>query len=76
MKVFNPEEVKGYNNLDDKEKEVFKRFCARFYKAWEYPEDHAPLKIQRARKYLRVTLNDGDWLHILKNGEWYQIWKN
>ncbi|MEY7998645.1 hypothetical protein AB8U03_00265 [Clostridium sp. Mt-5] len=70
--MFIPESVKGFNKLDAADKELFKRFCTRFYKAWEYPEDHAPIKISRMdEKYLKVTLNDGDWLHIMKNGDWY-----
>lgn len=69
--MFIPEKVKGYSKLDAAGKELFKRFCTRFYNAWEYPEDHAPIKVQRVKMYLKVTLNDGDWLHVLGNGDWY-----
>ncbi|RMD04935.1 hypothetical protein D9O40_00880 [Clostridium autoethanogenum] len=69
--MFNLEEVKGYSKLDAKDKELFGRFYQKFYKAWEYPEDHKPISISRAKGYLKVTLNDGDWLHILKDGSWY-----
>jgi hypothetical protein len=72
MKVFNVEKVKGYNKLNDKDKELFKVFCEKFYKAWEYPKDHRPIKIEKMdSEHLKVTLNDGDWLHILKDGSWY-----
>lgn len=69
--MFISEKVKGFSKLNDADKELFKRFCTRFYKAWEYPEDHAPIKVQRADGYLKVVLNDGDWLHVLGNGDWY-----
>lgn len=69
--MFNPEKVKGYSKLNSEGKELFRRFCEKFYKAWEYPEDHEPIKIEKAKEYLKVTLSDGDWLHILKNGSWY-----
>ncbi|QXE19507.1 hypothetical protein [Clostridium sp. 001] len=70
--MFNLEEVKGYSKLDAKDKELFGRFYQKFYKAWEYPEDHAPTSIKRMdSKYLKVVLSDGDWLHILKDGSWY-----
>ena len=70
--MFDAGKVKGYAKLNDMDKKLFDRFCKRFYEAWEYPEDHAPIKIERMdKKYLKVTLNDGDWLHILRNGEWY-----
>lgn len=71
IKLFNSNEVKGYKNLGKGDKEAFRIFCDKFYKAWEYPEDHKPISISRAKGYLRVTLNDGDWLHILKDGSWY-----
>jgi hypothetical protein len=70
--MFIPENIKGFDRLDAASKELFKRFCTRFYEAWEYPEDHAPTSVKRLdSKYLKVTLNDGDWLHVLGNGDWY-----
>lgn len=69
--MFNATEVKGYDKLDDVEKQVFDRFCRNFYDMWEQPEKHAPVKVQRVKMYLKVTLNDGDWLHVLGNGDWY-----
>ena len=70
--MFNAEEVKGFNKLSDADKELFKKFCERFYRAWEYPEEHAPVKIEKMdSRYLKVTLKDGMWLHITKNCEWY-----
>ncbi len=70
--MFNAEKVKGYNKLNDSGKELFKVFCEKFYKAWEYPEDHKPIKIEKMdSKHLKVSLNDGDWLHISKDGSWY-----
>lgn len=69
--MFKTEDVKGFSKLDKESKELFKRFCTRFYKVWEHPEDHEPVAISKANEYLKVTLNDGDWLHILKDGSWY-----
>lgn len=70
--MFDAEKVKGYRKLNDKDKGLFKKFCEKFYKAWEYPEDHAPVKIERMdSKYLKVILNDGDWLQVLNDGSWY-----
>ncbi|WP_156876084.1 hypothetical protein [Clostridium kluyveri] len=69
--MFDATEVKGFSKLNDADKELFKRFCKRFYDAWEYPKEHAPVKIQRVKDYLKVTLKDGMWLHITKNCEWY-----
>lgn len=70
--MFDSEKVKGYKKLNVKDKGLFKKFCEKFYKAWECPEDHTPVKIERMdSKYLKVILSDGDWLHILKDGSWY-----
>lgn len=70
--MFDAEKVKGYSKLGTSDKELFKKFCARFYKAWEYPEDHEPIKVERMdAKYLKVTLNDSTWLHINKFGIWF-----
>ncbi|AZV56773.1 hypothetical protein [Clostridium sp. AWRP] len=70
--MFNPEKVKGFSKLDKEGREVFRRFCEKFYKAWEHPEDHVPTSVKRIdSKYLKVVLSDGDWLHILKDGSWY-----
>jgi hypothetical protein len=69
--MFIPEKAKGYSKLTDTEKQVFDSFCRNFYSMWEQPEKHAPVKVQRADGHLKVTLNDGDWLHLLGNGDWY-----
>lgn len=45
--MFIPEKVKRFNKLNAADKDLFKRVCTRFYKAWEYPEDHVPVKISR-----------------------------
>lgn len=70
--MFKAESVKGFSKLNDADKKLFRWFCEKFYKAWEYSEDHAPTSIKRMdSKYLKVVLSDGDWLHILKDGSWY-----
>ncbi|CAB1242411.1 conserved hypothetical protein [Clostridiaceae bacterium BL-3] len=69
--MFDVTKIKGYSKLADYEKDVFHSFCRNFYSMWEEPEKHAPIKVKREESYLRVTLNDGDWLHVLGNGDWY-----
>ncbi|QXE19982.1 hypothetical protein [Clostridium sp. 001] len=69
--MFKAESVKGFSKLNDADKKLFRWFCEKFYKVWEHPEDHAPVKIEKSKGYLKVTLSDGDWLHILKDGSWY-----
>ncbi|EDK35311.1 hypothetical protein [Clostridium kluyveri] len=70
--MFNATEVKGFNKLSNADKELFKKFCEKFYNAWEFPDKHKPVKISRMNeKHLKVTLNDGVWLHITKDCEWY-----
>ncbi|APM41363.1 hypothetical protein [Clostridium kluyveri] len=70
-KMFDATEVKGFNKLNDADKDLFTRFCKKFYDAWEYPEKHKPVKVQKMKGYLKVTLVDVSWLHITKNCEWY-----
>lgn len=69
--MFDVTKIKGYSKLTDVEKQVFCSFCKNFYSMWEEPEKHTPIKVQRADGYLKITLNDGDWLHVLGNGDWY-----
>jgi hypothetical protein len=69
--MFRAERVKGYNKLNVLDKELFAKFCKRFYEVWEYPETHTPIRVERKENYLKVTLNDGDWLHVTANGDWY-----
>ena len=69
--MFDATEVKGFSKLSDADKELFKRFCKKFYDAWEFPEKHKPVKVQKMKGYLKVTLVDVSWLHITKNCKWY-----
>ena len=79
--------VKGYEELNDIDLHLFKRFCKEFYEVWEYPERVAPIEVSKVvenitfqnnktyeKHYLKVELKDGDWLHVLNNNgklEWY-----
>ena len=70
-----PEEVKGYDELIDSHKELFAAFLNNYYKGWEYPEDHMPLKVtfksdNDAGNYLRVDFKDC-WLHVKNQNTWY-----
>lgn len=63
------EEVKGFNKLSDDCKEIFKSFLNNWYKRWEHPERHQPMKVSLKRDrgvgiYLRVDMSDGDWYHV------------
>lgn len=69
--MFNTSQISGYVNLDIKDKKLFNYFLQRFYKAWEYPEDHEPIAVKVQKGFLRVDLSDGSWLHVKSNGEWY-----
>ena len=69
-KLTSPEQVKGHNKLSDSDKRLFTEFLQHFYKAWEYPEDHLPIKVEAAKGYLKVTFNDM-WLHVLNASTWY-----
>lgn len=69
--MFNAKNIKGYYKLNSVDQFVFDSFLKRFYEAWEYPEDHKPVGIKVEKGYLRVDLNDGSWLHVKANGEWY-----
>ncbi|CAB1249719.1 hypothetical protein ACFHWD_18705 [Clostridium sp. MT-14] len=69
--MFRAESIEGYNKLNILDKELFTKFCKRFYEVWEYPEKHIPIKVEGKENYLKVMLSDGDWLHVMANGDWY-----
>lgn len=69
--MFGTKNIKGYNQITGNAKKVFDYFLAKFYKAWEFPEDHTPISVKVQKGFLRVDLNDGSWLHVKPNGEWY-----
>lgn len=70
-----PEEVEGYIKLCKKHKELFIEFSRNFYKAWEYTEEHVPVKVQLKKDkfncvYLRVDFAN-EWLHVNGPNSWY-----
>lgn len=70
-----PEDVVGYNKLSEECKKLFRVFLENFYKVWEYPEDHVPVRVafkkDRANgSYLRVDFN-GEWYHVKGPTTWY-----
>lgn len=71
MKMFETKKIKGYYKLNSIDKLIFDSFLKRFYEAWEYPEEHKPVAVNVQKGYIRVDLNDGSWLHVKANGEWY-----
>lgn len=69
-------EVKGYEDLDDLYKQRFEQFLKNFYKSWEFPEQHIPVKVAFKKdksngSYLRVDFKDGTWLHVTGSRQWY-----
>jgi hypothetical protein len=67
-----PCNVEGYNSLDINNKKIFEAFLKRYYKYWEYPENHMPIKVvyMSKEKYLKVLFND-TWLHVVDAYTWY-----
>jgi hypothetical protein len=41
---------------------------------WEQQQKHKHIKVQKADGYLKVTLSDGDWLHLFVYG--YICWSD
>lgn len=72
-KLAAPEDVKGYETLSDKQKNLFNGFLKNYYKAWEYPEDHLPVKVKFIDKenYLKVEFCNKEWLHVTNTNIWY-----
>lgn len=79
-KIYNiyPLQVVGYEELTADQQEEYKTFIINFYNGWglEAREDIKPLSIKHIKDedYLRIDYKIGnrkEWLHILKNGEWY-----
>ncbi|HWP96260.1 MAG TPA: hypothetical protein VN426_05375 [Syntrophomonadaceae bacterium] len=69
-----PAEVNGYEKLDEKQKILFEKFLRNFYGAWEFPENHRPVKVRYIVDkipYLRVDFEKGGWLHIQSPTIWY-----
>lgn len=69
--MFETKNIKNYNRLGLNAKKAFDSFLKRFYNAWEFPLDHTPVKVSMGKGFLRVDLEDGSWLHVKPNGEWY-----
>ena len=69
-KLTPPEKVKGYSKLSEKNMKIFAAFLENFYKVWEFPEDHQPVKVTFVKTYLRVDFN-GEWLHVTGPNTWY-----
>lgn len=74
--MFNINKIKGNDKLIDSHKILFDKFLINFYNAWEYPEDHQPLKVtfkreSANRSFLRVDCSDGSWYHIIGPNTWY-----
>lgn len=65
--------IKGYDNLSDTAKRVFKRVhkAHNLAQGNEYKNDYIPISVKDNNDYLEVHFNNGSWLHFTANGEWY-----
>lgn len=75
MNLKRAEDVKGFSALSSENKALFKEFLNNFYKSWEHPEKHVPLKVKLIRdkangQYLRVDFTTM-WLHVINSTTWY-----
>jgi len=69
-----PAKVDGYERLTTEQKTLFTKFLHNFYGAWEFPENHLPVKIKHVPDeidYLRVDFEKGGWLHIITPWQWF-----
>ena len=70
--LISPGNVKGYNKLSEVNKQLFTSFLTNFYKVWEYPEDHQPIKVEFIGKenFLKATFAK-EWFHVTNANNWY-----
>lgn len=71
-----PENVKGFNHLNDADKLLFSRFLKNFYERWEFPEEHLPISVRKDwdkanGHFLRVCFHNNRWLHVKDTTTWY-----
>ena len=59
--------MKGYNKLSEADKKVLQNFNTDFAKN---NDKVTVVAVKPENTYLRVTLSDGDWLHVIPYG-WY-----
>jgi len=76
VKLKKPLEVRGYEKLGASTKKIFELFLKNFYKAWEAPEEHIPVRVALKKdaangSYLKVDFKDGTWLHVKGPNTWY-----
>lgn len=65
--------VKGFNALSDKAKEVFKNTYILHNSAQgnDYRENYIPVKVKEHKNFIEVHFVNGKWLHYLPDGTWY-----
>lgn len=69
-----PDQVTGFNTLNESHRELFTAFLKNFYDRWEFPEKHQPKKVRYVNDkmpYLRVDCSDGLWFHVLSPTRWF-----
>lgn len=75
----NYNEVDGFTLLTKEQQTLFISTYKRHNSGvgHEYKEDFTPVKVEWVKEkpdlysYLKVTLQNGDWLHYTQKGEWY-----
>lgn len=65
--------VKGYNNLSDKDKKIFRDTYEihNSIHGLDYKEEWIPEFVEPYGETLKVVFRNGKWLHYTKNNEWY-----
>lgn len=59
--------MKGFDKLSEADKKILQNFNTDFAKD---NDKITVVAVKREHTYLRVTLSDGDWLHVTPNS-WY-----
>lgn len=72
---YDTSKIKGLEKLSVNGK-MFIGFLKNFYKSWEHPEEHTPVKVVFKKDkvngaYLRVDCADGKWYHVKSATKWY-----
>lgn len=63
-------DIEGYSNLSNQAKELFETTYRTHNSGLEYKQQWIPIEVSEYKGYLKVTFNNGQWLHFYNNGEW------
>jgi len=68
--LIKPSAVKGYKNLSLENRKLIEDFLEKYYRVYEYPEEHQPVSVKKGEGYLRVNFKNY-WLHVIDKNTWY-----